>query len=527
MGTARPDHVVVVGAGLSGLAASLHLLGDGYRVTLVERESVPGGRNGTLVQDGFRFDTGPVVFTMPGLLEDAFAAVGRAASDYVDLRLLDPGYHAHFADGSRLLIRPGHEAMRAEIARVCSEKDAAAFDRFVGWLRELNDVEVPFFIDVNYDSPLDLLRHPAAMLRLLRLRGFGRLGPEIARWFDDERLHRAFSFQALYAGLDPAKALALYAVIAYMDSVEGVRFPVGGMHAVPRAMATAASEAGAEIRYDSEVTRVARHPDGSASGVLLASGELIEADAVVVTADLPVAYARLLPGVRPPRTARRGTFSPSAVVWHVGVRGELPEGAGHHNIHFGRAWEDAFADLIDRGRPMADPSRFVAVPSLDDPDAAPAGCHTLYVLEPVPNLDAGRLDWAAEGPRVRERMLTFLREHGYPTDIVTERLVTPDDWAAQGMAAGTPFALAHTFAQTGPFRPRNVDRRVPGLVFAGSGTTPGVGIPMVLISGKLAAERVREGAGRRASARAHRRPGPGKSERSASRAHEHRGGEAR
>lgn len=485
-------HVVVVGAGLSGLAASLHLAGAGHRVTLVEREAVPGGRNGLLERDGFRFDTGPVVFTMVSLLEEAFAAVGRTASDYVELQLLDPAYHTFFADGSRLLVRPGHEAMRAEILAECGAKDAAAFDRFVAWLKQLNDVELPHFIDANFNSPLDLLRSPRAAAQLLRLGGFGRLGPTIARRFDDERLQRVFSFQAMYAGLSPVRALALYAVITYMDSIEGVWFPRGGMHAVPVAMAEAAQDAGVTIRYSTPVERVERRPDGSASGVRLADGERLAADAVVVTADLPVAYDRLLPDVTAPRVARKGRYSPSALVWHLGVRGELPAHVGHHNIHFGKAWDDAFVDLLDRGVPMKDPSRYVAIPSLHAPEVAPPGHHTLYVLEPVPNLQTGPLDWTREGPRLRDRLQASLADFGYPLDIVTQELVTPADWEAQGMAAGTPFALAHTMPQTGPFRPRNVDRRVPGLVFAGSGTTPGVGIPMVLISGKLAARRVAE-----------------------------------
>ncbi|CAI9401981.1 phytoene desaturase family protein [Aestuariimicrobium sp. T2.26MG-19.2B] len=485
-------HTVVVGAGLSGLAAAMHLAGAGERVTLLEREDQPGGRNGSLEQDGFRFDTGPTVFTMVSLLQEAFSAVGRRVEDYVGMTLLDPAYHAFFADGSRLLVRPGHEKMREVIAQECGEHDARAFDDFVVWLRRLNDVEVPHFIDTNFDSPLGLVRSPRAVAELLRLGAFRSLGPEVARRFRDERLHRVFSFQAMYAGLAPRQARALYAVITYMDSIEGVWFPEGGMHAVPRAMARAATDAGVEIRYSSPVERVVRRQDGSAGGLELESGERISSDAVVVTADLPVAYERLLPDLRGPRVARRGRFSPSAVVWHLGVRGGAPSGHGHHNIHFGRAWDSAFDDLLVRGRAMRDPSRFVAMPSLDDPTAAPAGSNTLYVLEPVPNLEVGRLDWTTEGPRLRERMLAFLAGAGYPTDIVTEQLVTPADWKQQGMAAGTPFALAHTIAQTGPFRPSNVDKRVPGLVFAGSGTTPGVGIPMVLISGKLAAQRVRE-----------------------------------
>ena len=490
-GAAR-GHIVVVGAGLSGLAAALHLAGRGCRVTIVERESFPGGRNGILERDGFRFDTGPVVFTMVPLLEEAFRAVGRSVSDYVTLQLLDPAYHAFFADGSRLLVRPGYEKMREVIEAESGAKDARAFDDFVVWLRRLNDVELPHFIDANFNSPLGLFRSPRAAAELLRLGGFKRLGPEVARRFSDERLHRVFSFQSMYAGLAPDQALALYAVITYMDSIEGVWFPEGGMYAVPAAMARAAQDAGVEIRYEVTVDQVSRVPGGAVSGVVLESGERLAADAVVVTADLPVAYERFLPGVTPPRVARRGQYSPSALVWHLGVKGELPEATGHHNIHFGKEWSQAFTDLMKTGIPMRDPSRYVAVPSVNAPAVAPEGAHTLYALEPVPNLHVGRLDWNREGPRLRDRMLTFLDSFGYPTDIVTEELVTPADWQAQGMAAGTPFALAHTLMQSGPFRPRNVDRRVPGLVFAGSGTTPGVGIPMVLISGKLAAQRVQE-----------------------------------
>ncbi|NNG21317.1 phytoene desaturase [Naumannella sp. ID2617S] len=483
--------VAVVGAGLAGLAAALHLAGAGHRVTVLERESLPGGRCGTISQDGFTFDSGPTVFTMVDLLEQAFRAVGRTHHDFVQLRLLDPAYRACFADGSELHVRHGHEAMRAEIARECGARDAAAFDNFVHWLRKLYLAELPHFIDANFDSPLDLLRHPGAAARLVRLGAFGRLGPEIERRFTDPRLHRIFSFQAMYAGLAPAQALALYAVITYMDSIEGVWFPEGGMRAVPAAMAAAAAESGVELRFDCPVEEITHH-SGRVTGVRLADGEQVGADAVVCTADLPVAYQRLLPGLRAPRAARKGLFSPSCVVWHLGVRGAPPPRATHHNIHFGNAWQDAFDDLLIRGRVMRDPSRFVAVPSLDDPGAAPEGCTSLYVLEPTPNLQTGRIDWHAEGPRVRERMRESLTGWGYPVEVVTERLVNPDDWQVQGMAAGTPFALAHTFGQTGPFRPRNADRRVRGLVFAGSGTTPGVGIPMVLISGRLAAARVEE-----------------------------------
>jgi phytoene desaturase len=484
--------VLIIGAGLSGLAAACHLTGRGYDVTVVDRADIPGGRSGQLVQDGFTFDTGPTVLTMRDLVAEALRAVDTEINDVLPMRRLDPAYRARFADGSTIHVRSGHEAMRQEIADTCGSVDAAAFDGFVDWLRKLYVVEMPNFIDRNFNSPLDLVSSPRAAAQLLRLGGFGRLGAAVRRRFRDPRLQKLFSFQAMYAGLAPDSALALYAVITYMDSIEGVWFPEGGMHAVPAAMATAAEKAGATFRYGESVTAILRRSDtGGAAGVRLATGEQISADAVVCTLDLPIAYEYLLPDLKPPRGTAKGDYSPSAVVWHVGVRGEPDPDIAHHNIHFGEQWTEAFDALMKQGRLMPDPSRLVTVPSVDDPTFAPAGCATLFVLEPVPNL-SGSIDWKQETPRMRDRLHQFLSEQGYPDDVVTEQIVTPLDWEAQGMRQGTPFSLAHTFAQTGPFRPPNVEKKVPGLVFAGSGTVPGVGVPMVLISGKLAARRVGE-----------------------------------
>jgi len=485
------SRVIVVGAGLAGLAAACHLTGQGHEVTVVERESVPGGRAGVLLQDGFRFDTGPTVLTMPDLIAEALHAVDADLETMLPMRRLDPAYRANFADGSTIFVRHGHEAMRAEIAATCSERDAVAFDGFVEWLEKLYRVEMPNFIDHNFDSPLGLFASPPAVAQLLRLRAFGRLGKEVRRRFADPRLHRLFSFQAMYAGLAPDAALALYAVITYMDSIAGVYFPDGGMHAMPSALALAAEKAGASFRYDETVTAILRSTTGRVAGIETESGEQLMADAVVCTVDLPVAYEKLLPDLRPPRAARRGRgqYSPSCVVWHVGVRGVPAPPVAHHNIHFGAEWGSAFDALLKQGRLMPDPSRLVTIPSMDDPSMAPEGCSTFFVLEPVPNLE-GKVDWTNEAGPMRERLHAFLAAEGYPSEVVTEQLVTPLEWQDQGMAAGTPFALAHTFPQTGPFRPGNVSKQLPGLFFAGSGTTPGVGVPMVLISGKLVAQRV-------------------------------------
>jgi phytoene desaturase len=172
------------------------------------------------------------------------------------------------------------------------------------------------------------------------------------------------------------------------------------------------------------------------------------------------------------------------------VRGRLPDGVEHHNLHFGRAWKGAFDALLRDGTRMPDPSLLVTSASVTDPSLAPPGGSTLYALEPVPNLE-GVVNWKRDRTQIQDDLVARVGRLGYPVDdVMVERFVDPEDWAAAGLERGTPFALAHRFFQSGPFRPRNVDPRVPGLVLVGMGTVPGVGVPMVLTSGRLAADRV-------------------------------------
>ena len=235
----------------------------------------------------------------------------------------------------------------------------------------------------------------------------------------------------------------------------------------------------------------ARHRSGAVTGVELGGGERLAADVVVCNADLPVAYRTLLGGVDAPRAARRGRYSPSCLLWVAGVRGGPPAGAAHHNIHFGRQWDESFDALIDDGRADGRPvdPRHAALARRRRrwPRPAARRCTRWSRCPTSTAASTGRGSATLPSTACAARS----PPPGYPTDVVTEEVYDPLDWEAMGMERGTPFALAHTFRQTGPFRPRNVDRRVPGLVFVGSSTVPGVGVPMVLVSGKLAAARVR------------------------------------
>jgi phytoene desaturase len=478
--TGPTDHVVVVGAGLGGLSAALRLAGAGRRVTVLEREALPGGRAGPLTDGGYTFDTGPTVLTMPDLIADALDCVGERLADWLTLDPVTPLYRARYADGSTLDVHASVDAMAAEVAALCGPREADGYRRYVEFVSRLYRLEMRDFIDRNVDSPLGLVR--PSLARLAALGGFRRLAPKVASYLSDERLQRVFSFQAMYAGLSPYDALALYAVIGYMDSVAGVFAARGGMHAVPRALAGAAEKHGVELRYGETVTRVELRGD-RAVAVHTAAGERLACDAVVLNPDLPA--ARRLIG-RPVR--RRLRYSPSCVLLLAGSSTAYAD-AAHHTISFGHAWRTVFDELLG-GRLMSDPSFLVSTPTVSDPSLAPAGRSSYYVLFPTPNLDAG-IDWREAGPRYRDRMVATLEDRGWPgfgDGIEVEHVTTPQDWADRGLERGTPFAAAHTFAQTGPFRPRNLWGE--NVVFAGSGTVPGVGVPMVLVSGRLAAERI-------------------------------------
>ncbi|MEU4651234.1 phytoene desaturase family protein [Nocardia fluminea] len=514
----QANHVVVVGAGLAGLAAALHLRGAGREVTVLERADHPGGRVGRYRFDDYEIDSGATVLTLPELIDDALAAVGHTRQS-VDLRIhrLTPAYHARFADGSDIRVFDDADRMAAEVESACGPAEARNYRRLRDWLGRVYDAEFDEFMNADFDSPLDMVRTPrsrAALVALARLGGFGKLGPRVRSYLRDERLTRLFTFQSLYAGMSPDDALAVYGAIPNMDTCLGVYFPEGGMRAITAALAEAFTAAGGQLIVDAEVNgidyrtggRTDRIPDGKgaaatrsrrAEAVRTADGRTYPCDAVVLTADigsLPTFGLRHRRGLR---------AAPSAVVAHGTIPAEIAAQwpvQAHHTIEFGAAWAQTFAEIAarkGRGRLMSDPSLLLTRPALTDAgqyvDRAAGRFEPLSLLAPSPNLTAAPLDWDRLAPAYLRELLAVLEQRGY-TGITehfhVDHLDTPATWAAQGMIAGTPFSLAHVFRQTGPFRPRNLPRGVDNVVLAGCGTTPGVGVPTTLLSGKLAAARI-------------------------------------
>ncbi|MGY4102115.1 phytoene desaturase family protein [Nocardia sp. R16R-3T] len=495
------DRVVVVGAGLSGLAAALHLTGAGRTVTLLERADHPGGRVGLYRGPDYEIDSGATVLTLPELIADALAAVGstpETCTPPLRIHQLAPSYHARFADDSSMRVYADPEAMAMEVARVCGDDEALRYRRLRAWLAAVYQAEFTEFMDTNFDSPLDLVRHPAkrrALATLVRLGGLGRLGPRVSRFLRDPRPARLFTFQALYAGVAPAQAMAVYGAIPHMDTSLGVYFPEGGMRAITAALADAFTAAGGALELNTEATGI-EYTGGRARQVRTADGRTFDCDAVVLTADLG-ALERF--GVR---RRRRLRAAPSAVVAHGTIPATIAETwpiQAHHTIDFGDAWDRTFDEIAarpGRGRLMSDPSLLLTRPALTDPtlyiDRADGRYEPFSLLAPCPNLEAAPLDWDRLGPNYLRELLQVLAERGYHgiEHFAVDHLDTPGTWRDQGMLAGTPFSAAHLFRQTGPFRTRNFSGGSDNVVIAGCGTTPGVGVPTTLLSGKLAANRI-------------------------------------
>ena len=506
-----------------------HLLGAGHRVTVVDSADHVGGRCATedVAVPGagvtVRADTGATVWTMPQLVESALAAVGKRIADVdpdFQVRKLSPAYHATFHDGRSIDVYGDAARMSAEIRRFAEaggddpEPRVAGYLEMREWLAKMFASAYPHFMSASFDSPLDMVGDAGAagdLGHLAQLGAFGSLGRRVDALLGDELLARVFSFQSLYAGVAPKKARAVYGCIAHMDTTMGVYYPTSsrtgsGMGAMAELMAAAFVGAGGDLRLSTPVTGLAVGGRDRGVTVVVVDGGSFPAMARrhgrsrSSRAGFPTLALRLS-AVRCRRTP------PSAMVAHgavpVDVARQWPR--RHHLISFGEAWDETFREISAPrgGSLMSDPSLLVTRPAVTCPDRIVVDAdgrewEPVSVLAPCPNLASADVNWDLVGPAHLAEVTALLEDRGL-TGIAEHwsvgRLDTPATWADQGMIDGSPFGLAHLFRQTGPFRPRNLSPRLPAnLVLAGSTTVPGVGVPTVMISGALAADRFTGGA---------------------------------
>ncbi|HEY5981927.1 MAG TPA: phytoene desaturase family protein [Anaerolineales bacterium] len=485
--------VVIIGAGVGGLTAAIHLARHGLRVTVLEKNTSPGGRCNRLLHAGHRFDTGPTLFVMPRLYEAEFRHLGVEMDEQLDLLRVDPTYRLVFDDGSQLALTSDQQSMREQLEAI----EPGSFKRLQDYLQEGGrhyQLTLDNLVTRDLRSPLQCIDvHTPALL--VRLKAFVNHYSYMSAYVDDPRLKAAFTFQDIYMGLSPFAAPATFSLLPYTELAHGVYYPRGGMYSIVERLVELARALGVEFAFEVPVEQI-EIEGARAHAVRLPDGAQLSADVVLANADLPYVYKDLLPQDGRAEALARKRFSCSVISFFWGVD-KTCDALGAHTLFVSDGYRENF-DGIERGRGLPpNPSLYVHAPARLDPSVAPPGRDTLTAIIPVGHIHPDEdQDWDAMRDQAREHVFRRLRTLGI-TDLAAhityEATCTPPMWRQQyNLTKGSTHGLAHTLLQMAYFRPSNRHARYHNLYFVGASTHPGTGLPTAMVSGRLAATRIIE-----------------------------------
>lgn len=485
--------IVVIGAGIGGLSAAIRLRAAGHHVMIVEKNDQVGGKMGKITDGNYRWDIGPSVITMRHVFEDLFETAGRKLDDYITLKPVEPLTRYFYTDGTVLDVTRDLSAMTAQIARL-DERDVEGYLAYLAYAARIHRITGPVFI---YDEP----PKPASFAKVpvtdwFKADPFRTMQGAIESFVKHPHLRQLLGRFATYVGGSPYDAPATLNVISHVELNGGVWYPQGGIHEIASGIARLASEIGVEICTDTPVERIIA-PEGVVQGVTLANGTTIDTTRVVANVDVTTVYKHLLP--ESPRNQKRldslQNFAPSCsgFIMLLGVEGDYPKLA-HHNIFFSDDYKAEFDAIFEQGVPPQDPTIYISITSKSDPDHAPNGHENWFVLINAPPL-GDAYDWETQKHAYRDHVLNRLAERGLDVrdKIRAEHLMTPADLQVNtGAWRGALYGPSPNSKWTAFRRPHNRSADVRGLYFAGGTTHPGGGVPMVTLSGKVAAQMLLE-----------------------------------
>ena len=487
------SQVIIVGAGIGGIATAARLARAGCHVTVVEKNEKAGGRCGRMTIQGYTFDTGATMFLMPDVYAETFAALGERMQDHLDLQRLDPTYHLTFPDGTQMQLSPDMHRMLAQMEAI----EPGSFERMLLYLaegRRLYTLSVPELLGRDFRSLSEFI-NPHMLRLFLRSRAFTRHTDYVKRFFKDPRLLMAFTFQDMYMGLSPYDSPATYSLMQYTELGDGLYFPKGGMYSVAESLTRIAEKLGVRFLYNAPVEKIL--VDGrSATGVQLVDGQVLNADTVVANADLGYVYRNLLPRDGSPDILDRKEYGCSTIMFYWGLDKQYPE-LGMHNLVLSGDYRQGFQDVFKGGTLSAEPNFYIHAPVRLDPSMAPAGHDTWVIALPVARLNPRiAQDWPAMQKQARSfvlKRLAGLNLSDIESHIRVEVSFVPSDWQDRyNLPFGSTHGLSHKLTQMAYLRPHNRHSRYHNLYFVGASTHPGTGVPTVLISARLAAARVLE-----------------------------------
>jgi phytoene desaturase len=492
----KSQSVIVIGAGVGGLASAAHLARAGMQVTVVEKNSHPGGRCDHFIRDGHHFDSGPTLFIMPRVYEAEFAALGASVQERLDLHRVDPTYHLVFDDGNQL-------ALTSDLKRMQEQLESIERGSFRGFLRYLDegqrhyDLAMKELVTRDFRKASDFFNFGNLPL-LFRLKPLAKHYQNVGIYFDEPRLKAAFTFQDVYMGLSPFEAPATFSMMPYTELAHGVWYPKGGMYSLVEALMEIARDSGVEFTFGSAVERIEVNRT-HASGVVLADGTCLKADSILANADLPYIYQNLLPLDNMAEKMAHKRYSCSVISFFWGV--DKPyEMLNPHTLFLADDYQENFESIVRDLTLPDNPSLYIHAPTRLDPEMAPPGQETLIAIVPVGHMDTnGDQDWKGIRNQARQAVfrrlgtlgITDLQEH-----IKFEVCYTPQSWRKRyNLLKGSTHGLSHNLTQLGYFRPGNRHPRYHNLYFVGASTHPGTGLPTALVSGRLVARRIQDDSG--------------------------------
>lgn len=497
--------VVIVGGGLAGLSSAVELAGKGVPVTIVDANNHLGGKMNLLEEDGFTFDMGPTIITMPQVLKGIISRTGRDPADYIDLIDLDPQWRCFFDDGTRInLRRDPHQWAREMDAQFPDVTPGAGFLKFYNFSRRMYSLSEKVFYYKDLGGIGDMIRkppsEPGVAKDAMAMRLYSTVGATIEKMIPEPHVRQVCEHFLQYVGSSPFMAPAVLSLICAAQLDHGCWYPMGGTRMVARSLDRIADELGVQRVTGRRVTKILTEGD-RATGVQLDDGREILAGAVVSNCDVQRTYSDLLKGADGAALERRRiaeSYKPacSGLVLYLGLRRQYDHLA-HHNFLFSQDSHQEFDDIYRKGIPARDPTLYIAAPSRTDPDQAPEGCEALYILIHTAAL-TDEHQWLDRGGKpgktlndYRPIVIDKLKRHGMEDiedHIAVERYLTPPQIDKMYNASGGAiYGLASHGRLKGGFKPRNRSKVLGNLYLAGGSVNPGPGVPMVLMSGVTAA----------------------------------------
>lgn len=489
--TKKSKKAIIIGAGLGGLTLSSLLAKEGYSVTVLEKNSHPGGRINTWSSKGFLFDLGPSFYQMPEVFEEFFNKFGKKASDYYKLIRLNPSYRMYFEGNERVDVSANLKE-NIELFESYEKGAGEKLKQFLAQAKYQYDTSMKYFLYKEYKSIFDFFN-----LKLLKeghkLHVFDSMDKFTKRFFKNDRLQKILQYTLVFLGGSPKKTPAIYSLMAHVDFNLGVWYPVGGMSKISSALESIAKSLGVKFKYKSPVTQIVVE-NGLAKGVKLGK-KFIDADLVIANADYHHVESKLLPKESQSYSSnywQTRTLAPSAFIILLGLNKKI-KSLSHHNFFLENDWIKHFDQIFEDPKWPDKPSIYVSAPSKTDPSVAPKGYENLFILVPV---SSGLKDT----PQIREKFMKkiitslekSLKEEITP-NIVTKKIFAHQDFQKIYNAyKGTALGLSHTLFQTAYFRPAHQSKKVKNLYFTGHYTHPGIGMPVQFISSQIVSDLIKK-----------------------------------